>query len=80
LDVLTSLSIAQYDWFAHANIEGEAAVEAHSPRGFWSRWIGPGVKAAEQPLAHHSGYVDVAERPLIFHQQQFKTQGKKSET
>jgi NADH-quinone oxidoreductase subunit B len=52
-----------------------------APRGFWSRWFGPGVKAADElPLAHHSGYVDVAETPLVFHQQQFKTQGKKSET
>jgi NADH-quinone oxidoreductase subunit B len=49
--------------------------------GFWGRWFGPGVKAPdEMPLAHHSGYVDVEETPLVFHQQQFKTQGKKSET
>jgi len=49
--------------------------------GFWNRWFGPGVKAADElPLAHHSGYVDVKETPLVFHQQQFKTPGKKSET
>ena len=49
--------------------------------GFWSRWFGPGVKAPDElPLPHHSGYVDVEETPLVFHQQQFKTPGKKSET
>jgi hypothetical protein len=49
--------------------------------GFWGRWFGPGVKAADElPLPHHSGYVDVVETPLVYHQQQFKTQGKKSET
>jgi len=49
--------------------------------GFWGRWFGPGVKAPnELPLAHHSGYVDVEETPLVFHQQQFKAPGKKSET
>ena len=49
--------------------------------GFWGRWFGPGVKAPDElPLPHHSGYVDVEETPLVFHQQQFKTQGKKSET
>ena len=49
--------------------------------GFWGRWFGPGVKAADElPLAHHSGYVDVEETPLVFHQQQFKTPGKKSDT
>jgi len=49
--------------------------------GFWNRWLGPGVKTPDElPLAHHSGYVDVEETPLVYHQQQFKTQGKKSET
>ncbi len=49
--------------------------------GFWNRWFGPGVKAPDElPLAHHSGYVDVEETPLVFHQQQFKAPGKKSET
>jgi NADH-quinone oxidoreductase subunit B len=48
---------------------------------FWDRWFGPGVKAADElPLAHQSGYVDVEETPLVYHQQQFKTQGKKSDT
>lgn len=62
------------------------AQEAPQGGGFWSRWFGPGVKAADElPLAHHSGYVDVQETPLVFHQQQFKAQqskaeGKKSET
>ena len=49
--------------------------------GFWNRWFGPGVKAPDElPLAHHSGYVNVEETPLVYHQQQFKTQGKKNET
>ena len=49
--------------------------------GFWSRWFGPGEKAPDElPLAHHSGYVNAEETPLVFHQQQFKAQGKKSET
>ncbi len=49
--------------------------------GFWSRWFGPGVKSPDElPLPHHSGYVDVEETPLVYHQQQFKAQGKKSET
>ena len=49
--------------------------------GFWGRWFGPGVKAPDElPLAHHSGYVNVEETPLVFHQQQFKSQGKSSET
>ena len=44
-------------------------------------WFGPGVKAPDElPLPHHSGYVDVEETPLVYHQQQFKTPGKKSET
>jgi NADH-quinone oxidoreductase subunit B len=48
--------------------------------GFWGRWFGPGVKTPDElPLPHHSGYVDVEETPLVFHQQQFKTQGTKSE-
>jgi len=50
------------------------------PGGFWSRWFGPGVKTPDElPLPHHSGYVDVEETPLVFHQQQFKAPGKKSE-
>ncbi|MEI8375806.1 MAG: NADH-quinone oxidoreductase subunit NuoB [Planctomycetota bacterium] len=49
--------------------------------GLWGRWFGPGVKAPDElPLAHHSGYVDVEETPRVFHQQQFKAPGKKSET
>ena len=49
-------------------------------RGIWGRWFGPGVKAADElPLAHHSGYVNAEETPLVFHQQQFKAQGKKSD-
>jgi NADH-quinone oxidoreductase subunit B len=60
----------------------EKAGETPTPQGgFWNRWLGPGVKTPDQlPLAHHSGYVDVEETPLVFHQQQFKTPGKKSET
>ena len=55
--------------------------QARQGGGFWNRWFGPGVKAADQlPLPHHSGYVDVEETPLVYHQQQFKTQGKKSDT
>ena len=55
--------------------------DACTTGGFWGRWFGPGVKAPDElPLPHHSGYVDVEETPLVFHQQQFKTQGKKSET
>jgi NADH-quinone oxidoreductase subunit B len=55
---------------------------ASAPQGgFWNRWFGPGVKAPDElPLPHHSGYVNVEETPLVFHQQQFKTPGKKSET
>ncbi len=49
--------------------------------GFWRRWFGPGVKSPDElPLPHHSGYVDVEETPLVYHQQQFKAPGKKSET
>ena len=54
--------------------------------GFWGRWFGPGHKAPDElPLPHHSGYVNVEETPLVFHQQQFKAQpskgeGKKNET
>jgi NADH-quinone oxidoreductase subunit B len=52
-----------------------------APRGFWDRLFGPGQKAADElPLPHHSGYVNVEETPLVFHQQQFKAQGKKSDT
>ena len=41
--------------------------------------VRPGVKAADElPLPHHSGYVDVEETPLVFHQQQFKAQGRKA--
>ena len=67
-------------------VEGTPAPQAGqapapSRGGFWDRWFGPGVKAADElPLPHHSGYVDVEETPLVYHQQQFKTQGKKSET
>jgi len=62
------------------NQEGAGATAAPEG-GFWSRWFGPGVKAPDElPLAHHSGYVDVKETPLVFHQQQFKAPGKKSET
>jgi NADH-quinone oxidoreductase subunit B len=59
----------------------ERVREAPQPGGFWNRWFGPGVKSPDElPLPHHSGYVDVEETPLVFHQQQFKTPGKKSET
>ena len=61
--------------------EDSAARHCAARGGFWGRWFGPGVKAADElPLPHHSGYVDVEETPLVYHQQQFKTQGKKSET
>jgi NADH-quinone oxidoreductase subunit B len=51
-----------------------------APRGFWDRMFGPGTKAADElPLPHHSGYVNVEETPLVFHQQQFKAPGKKSD-
>jgi NADH-quinone oxidoreductase subunit B len=54
---------------------------APQPSGFWSRWFGAGVKAADElPLPHHSGYVDVQETPLVYHQQQYKTPGKKSDS
>jgi NADH-quinone oxidoreductase subunit B len=47
------------------------------PRSFWDRMFGPGKKAADVlPLPHHSGYVNVEETPLVFHQQQFKAPGK----
>ncbi len=59
----------------------EQAQPAPQGGGFWGRWFGPGVKSPDElPLAHHSGYVDVEETPLVFNQQQFKAQGKKSET
>jgi NADH-quinone oxidoreductase subunit B len=58
-----------------------AATLPPEPAGFWRRWFGPGVKSPDElPLAHHSGYVDVEETPLVYHQQQFKAPGKKSET
>ncbi len=61
---------------------GANAGETPAPQGgFWRRWFGPGVKTPDElPLAHHSGYVDVEETALVYHQQQFKTPGKKSET
>jgi len=62
----------------HAEVASVAPVREG---GYWGRWFGPGVKAPDElPLAHHSGYVDVEETPLVFHQQQFKTAGKKNET
>lgn len=58
-----------------------AAATSPAPRGFWDRMFGPGRKAADVlPLPHHSGYVNVEETPLVFHQQQFKAPGKKSDT
>ena len=61
--------------------ETGAGESSAQQRGFWGRWFGPGVKSPDElPLAHHSGYVNVEETPLVFHQQQFKTQGKKSDT
>ncbi len=59
----------------------EAGATPATQGGFWGRWFGPGVKTPDElPLPHHSGYVDVEETPLVFHQQQFKAPGKKSET
>ena len=40
----------------------------------------PPRRPDELPLPHHSGYVNVEETPLVFHQQQFKAPGKKSDT
>jgi NADH-quinone oxidoreductase subunit B len=60
--------------------EAEKAPQAPQAGGFWSRWFGPGVKTPDElPLPHHSGYVDVEETPLVFHQQQFKAQQSKAE-
>ena len=67
--------------YEKAQAESLRYEKAQQGGGFWSRWFGPGAKAPDElPLAHHSGYVDVEETPLVFHQQQFKAPGKKSET
>ena len=59
--------------------QAPAAQASTAQGGFWGRWFGPGVKAADElPLPHHCGYVDVEETPLVYHQQQFKAPGKPS--
>jgi len=75
-----------------AREEAPAVGTTATQGGFWRRMFGPATKAADElPLPHHSGYVNVEETPLVFHQQQFKaptvsagrstgTNGKKSET
>jgi NADH-quinone oxidoreductase subunit B len=49
--------------------------------GWLARMTGPGRKNPDElPLAHHSGYVQAPECPLVFNHQRVKNDAKKGET